>query len=173
MPNLGQTIVSYIFAPRFTGWLFDLRIGFAIFALVLLAAIIFFLLKTNWLRLLFVYDAFEFLTFRPFGVRKIEKDWNKITTRLNTGLESEYKLAVIEADNMMDETLRNMGYGGDTLGERLKKLTAATLTNMADLEEAHKVRNNIIHDPDYRLSLDQGRKTLASYEKAFRDLDAF
>lgn len=173
MPNLGQTIVSFIFAPHFLGWLFILRVSFVVLALVLLTAIIFFLMRTNWLRLLFVYDAFEFLTFRPFGVRKIEKDWNKITARLNTGLESEYKLAVIEADNMMDYTLKNMGYGGEALGERLKKLTEATLTNMAELEAAHKTRNNIVHDPDYRLSLDEARKTLASYEKAFRDLDAF
>jgi hypothetical protein len=173
MANLGEKIISFIFSPNFVGWFLLVKIAFIVTGLVLFAVVVFFLLRTKFLNYLFIYDIFEFLTFRPFGVKKIEKDWNKIMTRLDTGLESEYKLAVIEADNMMDETLKRMGYDGDTLGERLKKLTAATLTNIEELEEAHKTRNNIIHDPDYRLSLDQARKTLSIYEKSFRDLDAF
>jgi len=88
-------------------------------------------------------------------------------------LESEYKLAVIEADNMVNETLKRMGYGGESLGERLEKLTAATLSNIEEIKEAHQVRNNIIHDPNYRLSLDDARKVLSIFEKAFKDLEAF
>lgn len=173
MDNLGEKIISFIFSPNFWGLFLLVKIGFIVTGLVLLSVVVFFLLKTKFLNYLFVYDIFELLTFRPFGVKKIEKDWNKIMARLDTGLESEYKLAVIEADSMMDETLKRMGYAGDALGERLKKLTVATLTNITELEEAHKTRNNIIHDPDYKLSLDEARKALSIYEKSFRDLDAF
>jgi hypothetical protein len=66
-----------------------------------------------------------------------------------------------------------MGYAGETLGERLKNLTSATLSNIEEIKATHQVRNNIVHDPDYRLSLDDTRAALAVFEQALRDLQAF
>jgi len=74
---------------------------------------------------------------------------------------------------MLNDILKRMGFGGETLGERLEKLTAATLPNLEQIWEAHKIRNNIVHDPDYRLTLDEARKVLGIYEQALRDLEAF
>ena len=92
---------------------------------------------------------------------------------MDTGLESEYKLAVIETDSMLDDILRRMGYAGETLGERLEKLTSATLPNIEEIKEVHRIRTNIIHDPDYRISLDETRRVMGIYEQAFKDLQAF
>jgi len=171
--NFPQTIMSFVMSPQFEGWLFIARIAFIAFSIFLMGFIIFALINSSWLKRLILDDASEFLTYRPAGIRKLERDWRKITSRLDTGLESEYKLALIEADNIMDETLKRMGYGGETLGERLEKLTTATLPNIEAVKEAHKIRGNVIHDPDYRLSLDAAKKVLTTYEKAFRDIDAF
>ena len=101
------------------------------------------------------------------------KAWAKITSRLETGLESEYKLAVIEADSILDNILNRMGFSGETLGERLNKLTVATLPNCEQVREAHKIRNNIVHDPSYRLGLDEAKRVLGIYQQALRDLQAF
>ncbi len=166
-------IISFILNPTFSGWLLILKILFIIVALIFLGFIIFALIKTSWLKRLLIWDLVEFFTFRPYGVRKVVKAWAKITQRLETGLESEAKLAVIEADSILNDILKRMGYGGETLGERLKKLTSATLPNIEQILEAHKIRNNIIHDPDYRLTLDEARRVLAIYEQALRDLEAF
>ncbi len=168
-----ETLIQYIISPTFEGWISIIRIVFMIFSGVILISLILLLLTTSWLKRLILEDAAEFLTYRPFGVRKIEKQWNKIMTRLETGIESEFKLAVIEADSMLDDILRRMGFAGETLGERLEKLTAATLPNIEQIKEAHKIRNNIIHDPDYRLPLDEARRVMGIYEQAFRDLQAF
>ena len=168
-----ENLTSFIFSPPVEGWLAILRIVFIAFSSFFVFGIIVLLLKTGWLKYLILYDTAEFLTYRPFGVRKIEKQWNKIMARLDTGLESEYKLAVIEADSMLDDILKRMGYAGEILGERLKNLTSATLPNIEKIKEAHKVRNNIIHDPDYKLSLNEAKEMLSVYEQAFRDLQAF
>jgi len=165
--------ISFIFSPQFSGWLLILKIIFIIFSLFLLVFIVFALLRTGWLKKLLLYDLVELLTYRPFGTRRIVKQWAKITARLETGIESEAKLAIIEADSMLDDILKKMGYGGESLGDRLKSITTATIQNIAEIWEAHKIRNNIVHDPDYRLTLDQARKVLGSYEQAFRDLHAF
>ncbi|PIP24399.1 MAG: hypothetical protein COS25_02855 [Candidatus Nealsonbacteria bacterium CG02_land_8_20_14_3_00_37_10] len=171
--NFPENLIAFLISPPLNEWLLMIRIIFIASSLLLIGSIIFALLRSSWFKLIFLYDAAEILTYRPFGVKRIEKEWRKITARLDTGLESEYKLAVIEADNMVNETLKRMGYGGESLGERLEKLTAATLSNIEEIKEAHQVRNNIIHDPNYRLSLDDARKVLSIFEKAFKDLEAF
>jgi len=165
--------LAFINLPQAFAWFSVLRNVFLFFSLILVVSIIFFLFKASWLRHKILYDASEFLTYRPFGVKKIVRVWNKIKNRLDAGLESEYKLAVIEADNMMDKTLKRMGYGGETLGERLNKITSATLPNLDELREAHQSRNNIVHDPDFKLTLDEAKRIMEFYEKAFRDLEAF
>ncbi len=171
--NFPENLISFLISPPSNEWLITIRIIFIIVSLFLFGFIVFALLKTFWLKFIFLQDAVEILTYRPFGVRKIEKNWRKVAARLDTGSEPEYKLAVIESDNIMNETLKRMGYSGESLGERLEKLTAAILPNIEEIKEAHRVRNNIIHDPNYRLSLDEARKLLNVFEKAFEDLEAF
>ncbi len=166
-------IISWLISPTFSGWLLILKILFIVAALILLGFIIFALAKTSWLKRLWIWDLVEFFSFRPYGVRKVVKAWAKITARLETGLESEYKLAIIEADSMLNDILKRMGFDGETLGERLERLTAATLPNLKQIWEAHKIRNNIVHDPNYRLTLDEARRVLDIYEQALRDLQAF
>jgi len=172
MENLNTELISFFLSPPLGGWLLVVKILFMVLTFLLLVGIVAFLLISTWLRFILIYDAFEFFTFRPYGVRKIEKIWRKITGRLDTGFESEYKLAVIEADSMLDDILKRMEFGGETLGERLEKITSATISNIEEIKKVHQTRNNIIHDPDYRLSLDEAKKAMAVYEKAFQDLEA-
>jgi hypothetical protein len=168
-----ENIISFIINPTFSGWLLILKILFIIVALISFGFIIFALAKTAWLKRLLIWDLVEFFSFRPYGTRKIVKAWAKITARLETGLESEYKLAVIEADSILNDILKRMGFGGETLGERLEKLTTATLPNLEQVWGAHKIRNNIVHDPDYRLTLDEAKRVLDIYEQALTDLQVF
>jgi hypothetical protein len=168
-----ENIISFILNPTFSGWLLILKIIFIILSLILFGFIIFALIKTFWLKRLLIWDLVEFFSFRPYGLRKVVKDWAKITARLETGLESEYKLAVIEADSILNDILKRMDFGGKTLGERLEKLTTAILPNLEQIWETHKIRNNIVHDPDYRLTLDEAKRVLDIYEQALRDLETF
>ncbi len=166
-------IISFIFNPAFTDWLLFLKILLIILFLILSGFIIFFLIKTSWLKRMLIWDIVEFFSFRPYGIRKVEKDWAKITARLETDLESEWKLAIIEADSILNDILMKMGFAGETLGERLDRLTVVTLPNLQQIREAHKIRNNIVHDPDYRVSLDEAKMAVGIYEQALRDLQAF
>lgn len=126
--------------------------------------------NTQWLRYRYLADLTELSTYRPYGAKKIDRDWQQIRSRLETGSESEYKLAVIEADSLLDNILKRMGYSGESLGDRLKTLTSATIPNIDVIKEGHQVRNNIIHDPDYQLELEEAKKILDAYEQAFVSL---
>lgn len=165
-------IVSFILNPTFPTWLLVLKAIFIFISLVFLGFIIFALVKTSWLKYLIIWDLEEFLTYRHFGVNKVDREWQKIKKRLETGIEPETKLAIIEADKILDDTLNRMGFGGKTLAERLEKLTSVSLPNIEEIKESHKIRNNIVHDPTYRLDLEAAKKVISVYEKALTDLQA-
>jgi len=165
-------IINFLLFPEITGYLLVIKIIFILFGLAFLGFTIWALIKTTWLKRIFLQDFKEILTYRPYGIRKLTKEWKKLEERLSTQLESEIKLAVIEADSLVDETLKNLGYTGESFGERLDKLTADILPNLGEVRQIHNIRNNIIHDPTYKLSQDEAKRALAVYEKALIELDA-
>ena len=167
-------IISLITAPPspFAEYVLILKIIFILVTLLFISAIIFFLAKSSWLKVALIEDMVEFLTYRPLGVKKNAKSWKRIQSRIETGKESEYKLALIEADSLLGDVLEEKGYIGETLEEKLKQLDQVTLPNIAQIKEVHQIRNNIVHNPDYRLSLDETRRAMSIYEKALIDLQA-
>jgi len=113
------------------------------------------------------------LTFRPSDAKKAFKQWIRIIKKLSSDKESEYKLAVIEADNLLEGSLEKNGYKGELMEDRLDKIDAIILSNKEQVLEAHKIRNNIVHNPDFTLSVDQAKKAIDIYEEAFRNLEVF
>jgi len=175
MPQVNEIIneiIQFILYPKITGWLLVIKIIFLFFSSFFLGFIIWALINTTWLKRLIIQDLKEFLTFRPYGMKKFDKEWKKIEERLDTGFEAEAKLALIEADSLLNEALNRLGYPGESLGERLDKITTDILSNLDEVHLAHKIRNNIIHDPTYKLNLEEAKKTLSIYEKALIDLGA-
>jgi hypothetical protein len=164
-------IIQFILYPKITGWLLVIKIIFLGFASYFLGFIIWALINTTWLKRIFLQDLKEFLTYRPYKSKEFIKKWQKIKERLDIGSEPEAKLAFIEADSLLDEALKEQGYAGESLGERLEKLTVDILPNLTQVQEVHKIRNNIIHDPTYKLNLEEAKKALAIYEKALINLD--
>ena len=101
--------------------------------------------------------------------KKAVKEWTAIIGRLRRGSEAELKLAVIEADKLFDDTIKRMGFTGEMMSERLKKIAPAQLSVIDSVWNAHKVRNNIVHTPDYKLSRLEAEAAIAVYEKALKE----
>jgi hypothetical protein len=173
METYANIIISFLISPSFDGPFGIIRLVFIAVFIILAVSTIILTTKSSYLQASYIEDTSELLTFKPHGAHKITKAWDKTKARLETGLESEYKLAVIEGDSILDDVLKKMGYKGENLVERLDRLTSATLPNIEDIKESHKARTNILHSPDYNLTLDEAKKILAVYEKALESLQAF
>jgi hypothetical protein len=158
--------------PPFDQWIAIIKIIFIILSLFFLFSIIYFLFRTSWLNFRYINNIIEFLIYKPLGIGKTAKQWEKMKRRLETGLESEYKLIIIEADSIFSSTLEKMGYTDENFEERIKHLTLDILPNMEEVLEAHKIRNSVVHDPDYRLDLDETKRIILIYEKALINLQA-
>lgn len=172
-PFLRVDVFSFILHPQFTGIFLFVKIIFIIISLALIFATVLLLVRSSWAKRYFVEDFVETFAARPYGAKKAFKQWLGIQKRLEGDKEEEYKLALIEADTLLDDILKMMGYTGETLGEKLKQITSTILPNIDQVSQAHEIRNNIVHDPDYRVSLDLTKRALAIYEKAFQDLEVF
>ncbi len=165
-----NTIINLITSSDVQAKLLPVKIAFLAISAILFGLIVFTQMKVTYLQLLFINDLQQFVRMKSYSQKKLTKQWDKIIGRLDAGAESDYKLAVIEADSLMDDSLKKMGYDGLTLEEKLGKLSSVVLPNIDELYEAHHLRNNIVHDPNYRFTLEDAKKALEVYGKSFRDL---
>jgi hypothetical protein len=127
--------------------------------------------KFSWKQFVFLFDATEFFTYRAYGTGGLTGKWKNVVKRLETASEEEYKLAVLEADGMLDQALKRMNFAGDTLTDRLQKVSTGIIANLSEVRQANTIRNNIVHDPNYRLTLSEARRIIEVYETAFMGLD--
>ena len=165
-------ILNFIISPEISGPLLVLKILFLIFSFLAIIFIIWVLaIRTDWLNWWILWDLKEFFTLRPYGLKKVTKKWEKIKKRLETGSEEEYKLAIIEADALLNKCLINLKIGLETLEESLRKrIGQDTISNIKEVKEAHRIRNQIVREPDFKLSLEKTRELLAIYEKALQEI---
>lgn len=140
--------------------------------LFFLGIIILSLKKSTFIQMGFWQDLVELKNQKAYGAGKVEKKWLVIAKRLETPNAADWKLGIIEAENLIEEILTRMGFAGETFGDRLKKLDKSQLPSLDDLIQAHQVRQNIIHDPDYHLDFEQTARAISIYERALRELDA-
>ncbi len=117
-------------------------------------------------------DMNEFFSQKAYGSGKMEKKWQGIAKRMENSNPPEWKLAIIEAESMVEEILTRMGFSGASFGDKLKKLSNDQLSTLDQLTEAHQIRNNIVHDPDYRLEIEIATRTIRAYEMTLRELEA-
>jgi len=110
----------------------------------------------------------EVATAKNLSRRRSIKAWNQIQKRLQVGDEAHMKLALIEADKILDEILKISGFRGETMAERLQKLTPAQIPNINKLWIGHKVRNRIVHEPDFTVSREDILELIEEYRKAFK-----
>ena len=87
---------------------------------------------------------------------------------------NDWKLAIIEADIILDDTLKKQGYAGVSLGERLKSISPSQMQSLDDAWQAHKVRNQIAHGgADFVLTRRLAEDTIKQYKRVFTELGVF
>jgi hypothetical protein len=120
---------------------------------------------------------------RTQSLRDEEKLYNQLykgaarTNRLDSVLAhsesdnpNDWKLAIIEADIILDDVLKQQGYAGNSLGERLKSISPSQLESLQDAWEAHKVRNKIAHEgADFVLTKRMAQETITKYQRVFTE----
>jgi hypothetical protein len=104
-------------------------------------------------------------------VDKYRSKWLAIEQQLKRGEVSSYHMAVLSADKLLDQALRERAIKGETMGGRMKTLQG-TWSNANTVWSAHKLRNQIAHEADVRVTYDDARRALAGFKQALKDVGA-
>ena len=92
------------------------------------------------------------------------KHWQVIEAQGGVG-------AVIKADTLLEEALKQVNIKGNTTGERLRN-ASGYLKDTNGTWAAHKLRNKIVHEPDAQPSSADCQRALGQFKKALKDLGA-
>lgn len=95
--------------------------------------------------------------------------WRKLQKHL--GRKETWSLAIIEADSLLDMALKKRRYKGKTMGERLVA-AQRDLTNNDGVWYSHKLRNQLVHEPDIQLKEKDVKRALLGFGQALKDLEA-
>lgn len=104
-------------------------------------------------------------------VKRYRMGWLKIERQLIKDQESSYHMAILNADKLLDQALKQKGAKGTTMGERMKA-SQSLWSSANNIWTAHKIRNQIAHETDARVSYNDTRRSLAAYKQALKDLGA-
>jgi|SRR3989344_1705933 len=166
-----RDFIYFISSPVIQDALLPIKLVFIAFFLFFLAAVFYFYLNSSYIHYKYFYGVADLLTWQPYGLKAMAKRWNQIQKRIVTGSETEYKLAIIEADDFLQESMEDKGFKGENFDELLadaSKKMPGQFRNM--VAEAHQIRNSIVHDADYKLTIDLAKRILADYENATKML---
>jgi len=96
--------------------------------------------------------------------------WVQTLTYLFSQHSSDWKLAVIEADSMLESLMDDLGFKGDTLGEKLKSATQERFRNLTAAWEVHNIRNRIAHEGvAFEMTQREAKRIITIYEQIFRE----
>jgi hypothetical protein len=141
----------------------------AIISTTFIVATVYFLIETGWIANR--VDRVRDVVLKKDQTKKhAQSSWEDIERHFFAGDDNDLKVALIEADNLLDEALHDAGVPGTTLGERLQRVTEEKLPNVEDVWQAHKIRNRIAHEANFVLKRDLAERALTVYEKALEHL---
>ncbi|MBP6912385.1 MAG: hypothetical protein KBB86_00430 [Candidatus Pacebacteria bacterium] len=99
--------------------------------------------------------------------------WQGVLDHANSDNPSDWRLAILEADTMLESASQKLPVVADTLGERLKKIDKGDLRTLDNAWEAHKVRNRIAHDGfDFEITKHETLRVINLFESVLRELGA-
>ncbi|MFH1402411.1 MAG: hypothetical protein ABIG87_02170 [Patescibacteria group bacterium] len=98
------------------------------------------------------------------------KRWERILEYINSDSQEGWRLAILDADIVLDEMMTKSGYGGESLGEKLKRVEKSDFNTINEAWEAHKIRNMIAHaGSDVILTKRTAKKAIDSYRRVFEE----
>lgn len=150
-----------------------LGVGLRIFLIIIILFLLF----------VMIYSIFEWYKIKNQSDKHIEnlipqedprenqnKRWLRVKELIASNNDSDWKIAIFEADSMLEDMTLAMNIPGDTLGERLKSVEPSDFLTLQKAWEAHKIRNQIAHQGStYALDHRTALLAIKMFEEVFQE----
>jgi len=96
--------------------------------------------------------------------------WERVLKHMESHNESDWKLAILESDIMLDELLDKSGYHGVTMSDKLKQVDKSDFNTIDLAWEAHKIRNMVAHEgSEFAINSREAQRVIKLYEQVFKE----
>ena len=157
--------------PDLSREIFWFKIILSVLTVVFAAGVVVLFVKLFRLRRTEIRDFVDILESSVKDKQFRNRQWEQVRRYIDSCQPSDWTLAIIEADKLLDQLLRNLRYGGENLGERLKTVDRSDFLTLDDAWEAHKFRNRIAHEANMIVTEREAKRVISLYEKVFREFD--
>ncbi len=96
--------------------------------------------------------------------------WQSVIKRVNLASPESMRLAIIEADGVVDAILKDIGISGEHMADRLMRIAPESLLSLNRLWRAHRLRNELVHTPGFAISAEEAKKTIDDYESFLKEI---
>jgi len=101
----------------------------------------------------------------------LRERWHSIKTKFAIGTPESARLAIIEADALVDTALKGMQIPGEHLADRLSNLDQDDIKSMNRVWRAHRLRNDLVHTPGFAVSVPDAQRTMEDYEAFLKEME--
>jgi len=99
--------------------------------------------------------------------RELNPRWKYILTLVESPNESDWRVAILESDTLLEEALKEKGLEGNTMAELLEEAKSNGYQSIQSAWDAHLTRNKIAHEgQNFPLSQVETRRII-NYIKMF------
>jgi len=111
--------------------------------------------------------------FTDLGENSLKNErWERILNYLDSDSQTEWRLAILDADIILDKMLTKSGYHGEGVGEKLKQVEKSDFQTLDSAWEAHKIRNTVAHiGSDTILTKRMAKKAIDLYRQVFEEFE--
>lgn len=105
------------------------------------------------------------------NITKYQTQWLAIENSVSRDNTASWQVAIMNADKLVDQALRESHYKGTTMGERMKA-AQNVWKNANHVWGAHKIRNQLAHEVNTQLTYETTLRSLSAFKQALKDLGA-
>ena len=97
--------------------------------------------------------------------------WKYVLTLADSPNESDWRVAILEADSLLEESFKDRDLVGNTMAELLEEAKSNGYPHIQSAWDAHIIRNKIAHEGvDFPLTQIETRRVIKLYQNIFEDL---
>jgi len=96
------------------------------------------------------------------------KIWNLILNYISQPDPVKWREAILKADDLMDDVLRDSGYKGYDLNELLTQVDSSKISNIDEIKRIRFELKELLKDEDVLLDREKVKEFLREYRQAFR-----
>lgn len=146
---------------------------------------IFWILLNSIFAIFFIYSLNQARHYRPHLTFKrkakrpptaeeivLIEHWRSVRKKAFSSDPNSMRLAIIEADKILDDVLKNVGFTAETVSDKILQILSDDLSRIRKkATEAHEYYLKLENDPDYEVDFDEVKKAIYNYEAILKELD--